>query len=152
MTVLENVMIGAFTTSRDIAWARERAAATLETVGLSRYRNYLASSLPIGDRKRLELARVLAMESKLLLLDEAMGGLNPSEVAVMIKLIRKIAEQGVTLLIIEHVMKAIMSLSDRIIVLQDGRVIAEGAPEAIGKDRKVIEAYLGEEYFHAAHS
>ncbi len=118
-------------------------------VGLSRYRDYPASSLPIGSRKRLELARALATGSKLLLLDEVMGGLNPREVMEMIGLVQAIARQGVTLLIIEHVMKAVMTLSDRVIVLQNGRLIAEGSPVEIGKNQKVIEAYLGEEYLHA---
>ncbi len=150
MTVLENVMIGGFSSFPYVAAVREKALQTLEEVGLSRYRDYLSSSLPIGDRKRLELARALATDSKLLLLDEVMGGLNPREMAEMIQLLKTIAQRGVTLLIIEHVMKAIMTLSHRIIVLDYGQIIAEGSPEEIGRNPKVIEAYLGEEYLHVA--
>jgi branched-chain amino acid transport system ATP-binding protein len=150
MTVLENVMIGSFSSCQYVAAVREKALQTLEEVGLSRYRDYLSSSLPIGDRKRLELARALATDSKLLLLDEVMGGLNPREMAEMIQLLKTIAQRGVTLLIIEHVMKAIMTLSHRIIVLDYGQIIAEGSPEEIGRNPKVIEAYLGEEYLHVA--
>jgi branched-chain amino acid transport system ATP-binding protein len=100
----------------------------------------------------LELARALATDSKLLLLDEVMGGLNPREVGQMIQLLQTIARQGMTLLVIEHVMKAIMTLSHRIVVLHYGEVIAEGSPMEIGRNPKVIEAYLGEEYLHVAHS
>ncbi|MDI6754276.1 MAG: hypothetical protein QME78_07760 [Thermodesulfobacteriota bacterium] len=106
----------------------------------------MASSLPAGDRKRLELARALATDSKLLLLDEVMGGLNPREVVNMIQLLQTIAQNGVTLLIIEHVMKAIMALSHRIIVLHYGQIIAEGSPTEIIRNPRVIDAYLGEEY------
>ncbi len=152
MTVLENVMIGSFRCSRYVADVKEKALQILELVGLSRYRDYISSSLSIGDRKRLELARALAMDSKLLLLDEVMGGLNPREVGEMIQLLQKIAQRGVTFLIIEHVMRAIMTLSQRIIVLHYGQIIAEGTPKEIGGNPQVIEAYLGEEYLHIAGS
>ena len=151
MTVLENVLIGSLTSHPHIHTAREKALQTLDLVGLFPYRDYLASSLPIGNRKRLELARTLATDSKLLLLDEVMGGLNPREVVEMINLLQSIARQGMTLLVIEHVMKAIMTLSHRVVVLHYGEVIAEGSPLEIGRNPKVIEAYLGEEYLHAAH-
>jgi len=151
MTVLENVLIGSLTSHPHIHTAREKALQTLDLVGLFPYRDYLASSLPIGNRKRLELARTMATDSKLLLLDEVMGGLNPREVVEMINLLQSIARQGMTLLVIEHVMKAIMTLSHRVVVLHYGEVIAEGSPLEIGRNPKVIEAYLGEEYLHAAH-
>jgi branched-chain amino acid transport system ATP-binding protein len=152
MTVLENVLIGGLTSHNQVQAAREKALLTLDVVGLFRYRDHLASSLPIGDRKRLELARALATDSQLLLLDEVMGGLNPREVAEMIQLLQTIARRGMTLLVIEHVMKAIMTLSHRVVVLHYGEVIAEGSPMEIGRNPKVIEAYLGEEYLHVAHS
>jgi branched-chain amino acid transport system permease protein len=148
MSVIENVMVGAFRNSRDVAEVVQKAEKTLAIVGLSRYRDQAASNLSIGDRKRLELGRALATESRLLLLDEVMGGLSPTEVGEMIQLLKSIAQSGVTLLIIEHVMKAIMTLSHRIVVLQNGGIIAEGRPEEIGTNPKVIEAYLGEEYLH----
>jgi branched-chain amino acid transport system permease protein len=152
LTVLENVLIGSLISHPQVQAAREKALQTLDVVGLFPYRDYLASSLPIGNRKRLELARVLATDSKLLLLDEVMGGLNPKEVEEMISLLQTIARQGITLLVIEHVMKAIMTLSHRVVVLHYGEVIAEGSPLEIGRNPKVIEAYLGEEYLHASHS
>lgn len=143
-------MIGGFRSLPHVAAVQEKAIQMLEVVGLSRYRDYMSSSLPIGDRKRLELARALATDSKLLLLDEVMGGLNPREAAEMIQLLQTIAQRGVTLLVIEHVMRAIMALSHRILVLHYGQIIAEGRPEEIGRNPKVIEAYLGEEYLHVA--
>ena len=149
MSVIENVMIGSFKSSKNVVEVEQKAEQTLAMVGLSRYRNYLASNLSVGYRKRLELGRAVATDSKLLLLDEVMGGLNPQEVGEMIHLLKSIARQGVTLLIIEHVMKAIMMLSHRIVVLQNGEFIAEGNPEEIGSNPKVIEAYLGEEYLNA---
>jgi ABC-type branched-subunit amino acid transport system ATPase component len=150
MTVLENVMVGAFARTARVAEAQARALETLELVGLGRYREHLAASLSIGHRKRLELAKALAARPRLLLLDEVMGGLAPPEVTAMIQLLRRIAAGGVTMVLIEHVMKAVMSLSDRVVVLQNGQVIAVGRPEEIGRDPRVIEAYLGEEYRHAA--
>ena len=148
LRVIENVMIGGFKSSRKVAEVEEKADQILAIVGLSRYRNYMASNLSVGDRKRLELGRALATDSKLLLLDEVMGGLNPHEVTEMIQVLKSIAQNGVTLFIIEHVMKAIMMLSHRIVVLQNGEIIAEGGPQEIGSNRKVIEAYLGEEYLN----
>jgi branched-chain amino acid transport system permease protein len=153
LTVLENVMIGGFSATKDVVEAREKAAQTLDLVGLSYdYRDYPISRLSIGDCKRLELARALVAGSKFLMLDEVMGGLNPREVSQMSQLLQTIsADRGITLMIIEHVMKAVMRLSHRIIVLDYGRIIAEGSPLEVSKDQKAIEAYLGEEYYdHAA--
>ena len=145
MTVLENVMVGAFSRTRERRKVEQRAREMIDFVGLSKCRDILAANLTIADRKRLELCRALATEPELLLLDEVVAGLNPKETEEIIKLIRKISQQGVTLFVIEHVMKAIMSLSDRIIVLNYGEKIAEGAPMEISKNRKVIDVYLGGE-------
>ncbi len=146
MTILENIMVGAFSRHRNMQNARDKAIEVMEFVGLEKYRDYMASSLTIANRKRLELARALATEPEFLLLDEVMAGLTPVESGDMIKLVKRISEKGIALLIIEHVMPAIMSLSDRIVVINYGKKIGEGVPLEISKDKKVIEAYLGEEY------
>jgi branched-chain amino acid transport system ATP-binding protein len=145
LTVLENVMIGAFNRTDDVAAARARAGEVLDFVGLGPRRDALARELTLPDRKRLEMARGLATRPELLLLDEVMSGLNPTEIEAIIGLIRRIHAQGVSLLIIEHVMRAIMALSQRIVVLHHGEKIAEGEPAAVARDRRVVEAYLGEE-------
>ena len=146
MTVLENVMVGAFSRVKSAKGAKEEAVKVLDFIGLMAHRDSLASGLTIADRKRLELGKALATRPELLLLDEVVAGLNPKETEEIIEIIRAISHQGITLFIIEHVMKAIMTLSDRIIVLHHGEKIAEGTPAEISRDRRVIDAYLGEEY------
>lgn len=146
ISVLENVMTGAFLQSKTHAAAREDALEILELVGLCGVKSTLGKSLTIADRKRLELARALATRPDLLLLDEIMAGLNPKETDEAIQLIRKIRGHGITILMIEHVMQAVMQLSDRIVILHHGEKIGEGPPRQVAADEKVIKAYLGEEY------
>ena len=129
---------------------RDVAEKLLEFVGIARYRDELAENLPYALTKRLEIARALATRPKLLLLDEPSSGLNPAELVDQIALIRDIRKQGITILIIEHVMKVIMDISDRLIVLHYGKKIAEGEPHAVYTDPNVVQAYLGGES-HAAH-
>jgi len=148
MTALQNVMVGALfgRSGRDMADAREKAHKLLEFVGLEGREGLLAKSLTLVDRKRLEMARALAGEPELLLLDEVVAGLNPTETAETMALIKKIRDLGVTIFMVEHIMKAVMGISDRVMVLHHGEKIAEGTPEEVASDRRVIEAYLGEEY------
>jgi len=146
MTVLENVMVGAFSRVRGAKDAREGATKVLDFIGLLGHSDSLASSLTFADRKRLELGKTLATRPGLLLLDEVVAGLNPREIEGIVGIIKAISNLGITLFIIEHVMKAIMTLSHRIIVLHHGEKIAEGTPAEISRDRSVIDAYLGEEY------
>jgi branched-chain amino acid transport system ATP-binding protein len=143
LTVAENVAVGAHLRHRARADALRAACEVARRVGLGGMLDQPASSLTVAGRKRLELARALATEPTLLLLDEVLAGLNPSEIRDMIPVIRAIRESGVTILIVEHVMQAVMSLCDRITVLAQGRVIAEGPPAAIARDSAVVEAYLG---------
>jgi branched-chain amino acid transport system ATP-binding protein len=147
MTVFENALAASlFGTKRTISVpdAEGEAMELLEFVELSQVRAMLARDLPIGSRKRLEVARALATKPDLLMFDEVMAGLNPAEVAQAMELIAKIRNKGMTIFMIEHVMKAIMSVCDRIIVLHHGSKIAEGTPEEIATSQTVVEVYLGE--------
>ena len=146
LTVMENVLVGALERVAHRRQAVTVAEEVLALTGLAEKANHMGHSLTLPDRKRLELARALATGPKLLLLDEVMAGLNPTETGRLIELIRTVHRRGITILLIEHVMKAVMALSQRILVLNYGELIAEGAPEAIVRNPKVIEAYLGEGY------
>jgi branched-chain amino acid transport system ATP-binding protein len=145
LSVLDNVTVGALCRTNSVKHARAIAFEQLKIVRLEEKGNLLAGALPIGERKKLEVARVLATKPKLLLLDEVMGGLNPAESEEIIQLILDIRTQGTTQMVIEHDMKAIMRLSDRIVVLNSGEKLAEGSPKDIVANHEVIEAYLGPE-------
>jgi branched-chain amino acid transport system ATP-binding protein len=143
LTVRENIAVGAHLRHAGRAAALAAANDVAQAVGLGAMLDQPAASLTVAGRKRLELARALAIEPKLLLLDEVLAGLNPSEVRDMVPVIRAIRERGITIVLIEHVMQAVMSLADQVFVLAEGRMIAMGPPEAIAADARVIEAYLG---------
>lgn len=146
LSVRENVMVGSCfgRENQGLVAAANTADEVLEYVYLADRANQLANSLNIAEKKRLELARALASRPYLLLLDEVLAGLNPAEIATMVRTIQRIREQGVTIIMIEHVMHAVMKVSDRIIVLDYGQQIAEGTPEEVARNEKVIEAYLGD--------
>jgi branched-chain amino acid transport system ATP-binding protein len=150
MSVLENVMIGAFLRTSHRAEAETHARAVLERVGLGRLADAPARSLGTPGRKRLEIARALATEPKILLLDEAMAGLTQGEVKLAIDLVRDIHRSGVTLVIVEHIMEVIMSLATRVVVFHQGREIARGSPREVTANPTVIEAYLGKRAAKAA--
>ena len=143
LTVRENIAVGAHLSRPARADALGAAGDVARAVGLDVSLDRPASSLTIAGRKRLELARALAIEPQLLLLDEVLAGLNPSEIRDMVPVILAIRDRGVTIVMIEHVMQAVMSLAGHVFVLSEGRIIAEGSPQAIAGDPRVVEAYLG---------
>jgi len=146
MTVLDNVMVGALARTNSLREARRVAHEQLQVVKLDHKATFLAGGLPIGERKKLEVARVLATRPELLLLDEVMGGLNPAESDEIILLILELRKRGLTQMVIEHDMKAIMRISDRIVVLNSGEKLAEGLPQEIVRNRDVVTAYLGDSF------
>jgi branched-chain amino acid transport system ATP-binding protein len=143
MSVVDNVMVGALCRTNSLKKAREMAIEQIKVVHLEQRMDFRAGSLPIGERKKLEVARVLATKPTLLLLDEVMGGLNPAESEEIIQLILDIKKLGITQMVIEHDMKAIMRISDRIVVLNSGEKLAEGTPQEIILNKAVVDAYLG---------
>ncbi|MEN1968738.1 ABC transporter ATP-binding protein [Lentibacillus sp. N15] len=151
MDLIENVMVGSYFGNKQdsISKARAKAEEILEFVGMSNIKDLEAKSLSIGNLKKLELARALATEPQVLLLDEVIGGLTPSEGNEVVGIIKKIKESGVAIIMIEHVMKAVMGASDRILVLNYGEVLAKGTPKEISENPLVIEAYLGGVKQHA---
>jgi branched-chain amino acid transport system ATP-binding protein len=148
MTVLANVMTGAFLRDRHVAAAREAAREAIDFVGLSARANTAARDLTTIDQRRLEMARALATQPKILLLDEVMAGLNPAEIDQAVALVGKLSARGLTIVIVEHVMRAIMAVAKHIVVLDHGQKIAEGSPREIVENPEVIRAYLGS-YVHA---
>ena len=144
MSVLDNVIASAFLRAKDKTLAEEKATEVLEFTGLQDDRDVISKGLPLGKRKRLEMARALATEPEMILLDESFAGLNPTEQNECMNIIRKIQGKGITIMIIEHHMQVIMSISEKIVVLNYGQKIAEGSPEEIRNNPLVVEAYLGE--------
>ena len=146
MSVVENVMVGAFQRTSSSREAREKARKVLDFTGLAARENAMAQELTPPEKRRLEVARALATEPKLLLLDEAMTGLTPAEARQGVELVRTIRERGVTIVMVEHVMEIVMPLVDRAIVLDLGKVLVEGKPTDVVRDPKVIAAYLGDRH------
>ncbi len=145
-SVLYNVMVGSFVNTDKKDVAEEKALKVLNSLHFEDKKDIKAGNLTIADRKRLEIARALATEPKLLLLDEVMAGLRPAEIDELVQIIQNLRDSGITIFLIEHIMRAIMALSDRIVVIHFGKKIAEGIPEKVASDENVIKAYLGDEY------
>ncbi|WP_307336055.1 ABC transporter ATP-binding protein [Caldalkalibacillus uzonensis] len=147
LTVKENILVGALSKSKDIKEARKKAEEVIQLTEIEDITDLKASDLSIGNLKRLEMARALATSPEVLLLDEPLGGLTTKEVENAVKMTRKINQSGVTIIIIEHIMKALMSMADYIVVLQNGIKISEGTPKEVSADPEVIKAYLGEDAY-----
>jgi branched-chain amino acid transport system ATP-binding protein len=145
LSVVENVMVGALLKQSDVGMAEQKSDEILRRLDLHEKRDVLASSLTLPDRKRLEVARALATEPKLLLLDEVMAGLRPTETDRMVQVLKEINRTGLTILLIEHVMRAVMALAQHVLVLHHGAVIAQGEPAAVVRDPAVVKSYLGTE-------
>jgi len=149
LPVLDNIMVGAFNRTNSARQARKKALEVLDFCGLTVKKNLIAAGLTIADKKRLEVAKAFATEPKLLMLDEAMAGLNQTETAEAVELVKKIRQSGTTILLVEHVMEVVMPISNRVVVLEYGKKIAEDTPEKVIHNEEVIKAYLGDKY-HAS--
>ncbi len=149
MSVLDNVMVGAFNRTNSAARAKQKALEVLDFCGLAPKKSMLAGGLTIADKKRLEFTKALATEPSLLMLDEAIAGLNQTETAEAVELVKKVRGSGITVLLVEHVMEVVMPISSRVVVLDYGKKIAEDTPEKVIQNEEVIKAYLGDKY-HAS--
>jgi len=149
LTIIENVMVGSWSRSKNLKEARKHADKVLDFVSFKGRRDVPAKTIMAADRKRIELAKAMATEPELLLLDETVAGLNPVETSEVIDIIRKISNQGVTVVVIEHVLQVVMNLCELVFVLNEGRKLAEGTPKEIVNNPEVINAYLGEEHVDA---
>jgi branched-chain amino acid transport system ATP-binding protein len=146
LSVLDNVVAGAFQRCRNREEAENKAMVAMEMLDLAQYKDTLAKNLTLAAKKRLEIARILSTDPKMIMLDEVMGGLNPQETEQLVETVHRLHALGITMLIIEHKMKCIMELSSKVIVLNNGQLIAMGTPQAVVKDPEVIKAYLGADY------
>ena len=149
LSVLDNVMVGAFSRTNSAARAKQKALEVLDFCGLAAKKSLLAGGLTIADKKRLEFTKALATDPSLLMLDEAIAGLNQTETAEAVELVKKVRESGITVLLVEHVMEVVMPISNRVVVLEYGKKIAEDSPEKVIHNEEVIKAYLGDKY-HAS--